>query len=357
MVRYDLKNKMTQNQTYFDSDEFYKNVSDLSQKANLPTKFILESLKGGKNNRIFCVIYDKNTKALLKTYFKHQNEMLDRLKREYTFINFAWNNNIRCLPKPFAADFQNNLALYKFIDGRKLNSSEINDKRIRQAISFFIKVNKYKDTAEAKDLPLASDACFSIEQHISHVKKRIEKLKKIETNSGINKKAKSFIYNELILKWGKAIAHLNESVRKYHLDVYETVQKDKCISPSDFGYHNAMLDKHNKLYFIDFEYAGWDDPTKMICDFFCQPEVPVPSKYFNFFVKTIVDKTSDPEKFKHGIKALLPAYKIKWCCILLNEFLDIESNRRNFAYGEVDFDKIKSEQLEKARKYLESIRF
>ena len=25
--------------------------------------------------------------------------------------------------------------------------------------------------------------------------------------------------------------------------------------------------------FIDFEYAGWDDPSKLICDFFCQPAV------------------------------------------------------------------------------------
>src|SRR6185503_11886129 len=46
------------------------------------------------------------------------------------------------------------------------------------------------------------------------------------------------------------------------------------LSPSDFGYHNAVLADDETVRFFDFEYAGWDDPAKLVCDFFNQVEVP-----------------------------------------------------------------------------------
>ena len=39
------------------------------------------------------------------------------------------------------------------------------------------------------------------------------------------------------------------------------------MSPSDFGLQNTLFTK-NKLFFIDFEYAGLDDPAKCLLDFF-----------------------------------------------------------------------------------------
>ena len=58
---------------------------------------------------------------------------------------------------------------------------------------------------------------------------------------------------------------------------------DRVLSPSDFGFHNALLDRQGNVRFFDFEYAGWDDPAKLVCDFFCQVEVPVPRRLFPSF--------------------------------------------------------------------------
>ena len=35
-----------------------------------------------------------------------------------------------------------------------------------------------------------------------------------------------------------------------------------------------LAGRDGRLWFIDFEYAGWDDPAKTVCDFFCQPGLP-----------------------------------------------------------------------------------
>ena len=48
---------------------------------------------------------------------------------------------------------------------------------------------------------------------------------------------------------------------------------------------NALLAASDKkLRFLDFEYAGWDDPAKLIGDFFCQPAIPAPHSEFERFV-------------------------------------------------------------------------
>ena len=348
---------MINSREYFASENFHASLLDLSKKAGLPTEFGLKPLKGGRNNRVFCFDYENGAKALLKAYFQHSMDTRDRLKAEYSFIRFAWDK-VKCVPKTIAADFQNKLGLYEFIDGRRLSQTDINENKIKEALDFFIKINKHKNTEEAKNLQIASEACFSIKEHMDTVNKRIEKLKKIKGESEADKKAMFFINNELSEKWNKTLKHIYNCIDKFKLNSNEKISNNEtCISPSDFGFHNAILNKNNKLIFIDFEYAGWDDPAKMVCDFFCQPEVQVPLKYFNLFVKIVGNNTPNPEKLKHRILTLLPLYKIKWCCILLNEFLDVSSERRNFAYGKTDFDMIKLEQLRKAKKYLESDKF
>ena len=43
--------------------------------------------------------------------------------------------------------------------------------------------------------------------------------------------------------------------------------EDLQISPSDFGFHNALRTNTGPVFF-DFEFSGWDDPAKTIIDFF-----------------------------------------------------------------------------------------
>ena len=85
------------------------------------------------------------------------------------------------------------------------------------------------------------------------------------------------------------------------------------------------------LYFIDFEYAGWDDPAKMICDFFCQPAVPAPQTWHRHFAHSVVAGFAGREELLQRVQILLPLYRIKWCCIVLNGLLPEGHARRLFA--------------------------
>jgi hypothetical protein len=100
------------------------------------------------------------------------------------------------------------------------------------------------------------------------------------------------------------------------------------------------------LKFIDFEYAGWDDPAKTVCDFFCQPAVPVPREHFERFLAAVVSATG--EAATRGRAALLlPVYELKWCCIMLNEFLSVGDDRRSFARVDESHETRRLKQLHK----------
>jgi len=52
---------------------------------------------------------------------------------------------------------------------------------------------------------------------------------------------------------------------------------------------------------------------------------------------------------------LLPVFQIKWCCIMLNDFLPNEALRRRFADADFDEAHRKAVQLDKARRLFSSI--
>ena len=91
------------------------------------------------------------------------------------------------------------------------------------------------------------------------------------------------------------------------------------ISPSDLGFHNIIKSK-NKFFFFDFEYAGLDDPIKLICDFYCQPDQNLTSKQKKIFINNTFFRKYSLYKLKKKLNIFLPFHQLKWCCIILNEF-------------------------------------
>ena len=109
------------------------------------------------------------------------------------------------------------------------------------------------------------------------------------------------------------------------------------------------------LTFIDFEYAGWDDPAKTVCDFFCQPAVPVPKRFIQLMSEAAAEGLDEPELLFRRIDVLMPVYQLKWICILLNEFLVTDGRRRAFASTGTDGEARKANQLAKARAMFNSV--
>ncbi len=297
----------------------------------------LRPLKGGANNRTYKV--EGKPPSVLKIYFQHENDKRDRLDSEYKFATYAIKQNAAA-PRPLGRHKELNAGLYEYLGGKPI--TVVDAKLVKEAIEFFERINLNRDNAEAKALPQASEGCFSIQEHVDLVDGRVERLDGIQNHEAIDREARFFVQDTLVPAWAKVKKNLQGLPMERVLTPGE-----KCLSPSDFGFHNALIDAEGRVRFFDFEYAGWDDPAKTIVDFFCQPKVPVPMEFFELFASRISACCDKPAETLLRAKQIFPVYKVKWACIFLNEFLPVGRERRRFS--QEDPDSRKRAQLEKSK--------
>jgi hypothetical protein len=327
----------------------------LLASAGIAQDFNLTPIHGGGNNRVFRV-EGGDRPYLLKAYFHHPDDPRNRLAAEFAFSRFAWDCGIRCIPEPIACDNQNHLGLYEFIGGRALTAEEIGVSEVKQAAEFFAALNRQELDETASTLGTASEAYFTLADHLNCIQRRVQHLRQLNRQSQLDHLAADWLESKLSPTWHRARQAAECQAAASGLSLDEPLATaDRCISPSDFGFHNAILANDGRLRFIDFEYAGWDDPAKTVCDFLCQPRLPVPEEFAERFTEAVLADCSDPDFHRRRIEVLLPVYRLKWCCIMMNEFLPVGRRRRSFACDILDHEQRKRQQLEKSDQALQSI--
>ena len=301
-------------------------ASPLTRAANLGDATAITPLSGGRNNRVFRVDTAAGTPALLKSYFHSEADPRDRLAHEAGFTAFAVDRGLPQVPRLLGQDRARRIALFSFVEGRMLEPSEVDAARVGETIDFFVSLNRHRDSDIAAALPLGSEACLCTLEHLALTDGRIRGLDAIGDPA-----AAAFIEGELKPRW--AALHMPMAKRDDAM-----APAPRCLSPSDFGFHNALLDHAtDRLVFHDFEYAGWDDPAKVLGDFYHQPRRPAPRDTLDAFLAATADVLDLDAEARDRIRRLLPVYAFKWACIVLGPLLPAAAERRRFA-GEPDPD-------------------
>jgi hypothetical protein len=308
-------------------------------------------LAGGNNNQIYRVDLDADAPLVLKRYFSDPRDGRDRLATEWDFLDRAWHDGARSIPQPLSRDALARAALYSFVPGRKLAAAELGAMHVDAAADFILAIN----ARFHPDLPPASEACFCIIDHLENVRRRLLLLAVLDPHTPHATEAARFIAAELRPAWDAVEANLAREVRALGLDMHRRLTDDECcLSPSDFGFHNALATDADELVFLDFEYAGRDDPAKLVVDFFCQPQIPVPLDHRERFVARLMQGLRLDAAAPARCRLLLDVCRIKWACIMLNDFLPVGAARRAFADGGRRETRCAT-QLEKAKAKLDEI--
>jgi len=127
------------------------NVAALLAEAGRSSKFTLEPLAGGRNNRTYRVRADAGD-SLLKWYFSHRSDDRDRLGTEFDFCSCCWRHGVRQIPRPLSADRSAGLALYDFLEGRRLASGDVTQEHHDQSIEFLQSLNALRPEPDALSL-------------------------------------------------------------------------------------------------------------------------------------------------------------------------------------------------------------
>lgn len=337
------------------SDPVVLQIEDLLLRSGLDSHLItINPLSNGGNNKAWRV-ETTNSQYVAKQYFRHPDDQRDRLAADFWFTQYVFALAPNSSPRPIGCDDSLGIALYEFVSGDSFCPEMVDKNSVRSAADFFILINPVDRLKRASHISDATESCFSIADHLSLVRSRIKALIKAVAEEEVFPEIRPFI-QKLEHCWDRLEKQIVVSASRSGLDLNAVLPPNqRCLSPSDFGFHNAIRKKSGDICYFDFEYAGWDDPAKMVGDFFSQLAIPVSAVFFDFFTERALSQFPDPETLKARAVLLYPVYLMKWCCIALNIFLPIHLARRKFANPDLIEKDLKYCQWLKAKDILNRI--
>lgn len=332
-----------------------REVASFFTRSGYPAPLVLERLAGGANNQVYRAVLPGNERLILKRYFRSPHDPRDRLGHEFGFLGLCWSVGIRSVPQPLAMDAAEGMALYSEVYGRSLAPEEISRAHVAEAMAFVRAVNRHRASPGARSLPPGSEACFSLEEHLTTVSRRLGRFADQEPADDLDREAREFVAGPVQSVWAGIRTEIERQAAAFPWLVLPLAPEERVLSPSDFGFHNALLGRDGHLVFLDFEYAGWDDPAKLLGDFFCQPARPAPREDFEVALGLLAELSSEPERMAQRARLVWPLYQLKWVAIMLNEFLPVGGDRRAFSGGARVSLERRASQLAKARAALEGV--
>jgi hypothetical protein len=287
--------------------------------------------------------------VVVKQYFLEGTEPSPRQRREYLGLRFIWESGVRAIPRPLSNDFEQGALVLSFIEGAPATTTPITTTDIDEATEFLVTLREAAQRPNAHDLDAATDAAFCLGDLTQGIERRIDRLvREGRAPETLGASLRDLVEGALPRAFAAAAHPAEGLLGEDTLNV-----EARTLSPSDFGFHNAIRTKAG-LAFVDFEHFGWDDPAKTIADFVLHPGMDIASGLRAMFAQTMLDRFSP---FDSGLaertRLLGPLYAVKWATILLNEFVPAAAARRSFASADSRGDQSRLVgQIDKARQML-----
>ena len=290
---------------------------------------MISKIKEGRNNKVY-LCKEKNNKFIIKKFKNYFETKYDRYFTEKTFIEYLKKKKINNIPYIIGVNKKEKILYLKYISGKKIKRPKKN--HLNECLKFLKKIN-HKTTHKNFHFQNASDACLCVGDHINACERRINKLRnKYNYKKDYeSKKIYKFLKNKIIPEFKIIKSNIKYSFAKSQIKK-KLNDNQLILSPSDFGFHN-IITKNDKMYFIDFEYAGWDDPRKLVCDFILNPDYLISKKNKIFFLMNFDQVFKTKILNSNQFRVILKFHFLKWVCMIINQInLKFSKKQSNMKY-------------------------
>ncbi len=309
-----------------------------------------EAVGGGSNNRVYRACLGDGRLLAAKCYPSQKEDPRDRLGAEFGGLTFLAGKGLsRALPCPVAADHEAGVALYEWIEGEAVSATDPGARHsgdVDQALDLLAELHRLRLAPGAEDLPPGSDPCFSGADLAAGIASRRQRLGEVAED---HVPLRDFLLKQFDSAFEKATGKAREDYTSAGLDFSAPIAfENRTLSPSDFGFHNARRRENGSLVFLDFEYFGWDDPAKLTADILLHPGMVLSVDEEAEFQRGLAEINLEDSSYKPRLAALWHLFGLRWCLILLNEFLPERWFRRAYADGGLDRATARARQLDKS---------
>jgi hypothetical protein len=311
----------------------------------------IEQARGQGRNSGLYRIRSGGASYALKQYPPRRPGERYRAAIELAALQFISDHGIDSVPRPFAADPERGYALIEWIDGTTVTAPIDTD--VAAAAEFLAAIHGLREESGAMAQPVAAEACLSAAEIVTQIERRIGRLAALAGKEP----ALAALLDDGVRPLLRRITGWAEAgYTGQGLSFGRSVgAASRTLCPSDFGFHNALRRPSGKLVFIDFDDFGWDDPVKLTSDFLLHPGTELSEPLKRRFATAASAIYQSDASFGVRFAILYPLFSLRWCLILLNEFLPERWAHRINAGGEVDWDLVKQRQLDRAREWVQAL--
>jgi thiamine kinase-like enzyme len=275
----------------------------------------IKPVVGGRNSNIFRVQTRFGDYAL-KFFRSDGDSNRQRFKAETTALNLFGNDNLCCTPRLVSQNSENNCILMEWVDGEQVVKFGL--KEVDALASFVQAVHEIAGNRSELKVRYATEACLSGDEVVSQINRRLQRL---EPAGDTHLELQEFLNNKFIPIYNEITTWSQEEYRRNRMDFHKEISPEQLtLSPVDIGFHNCLR-KDDKLYFLDFEFFGWDDPVKLVADTLQHPGSMLNEAQNKHLYSLLVATFKKDHSFMNRLRSLSPLYGLKWCMIMLNPFL------------------------------------
>jgi len=218
-------------------------------------------------------------------------------------------------------------------------------------------VENLKEFTVKASYSTASEACLSANNIFIQIENRFQKHLAVK-----NHKLQGFLNATFRPLWKDVRDWSEQHWPKSNL-MEELPLAKQVLSPSDFGFHNALLQDDGNLCFLDLEYFGRDDPVKLMADFIWHPAMNLDHNHKVKWTKGCFKIFNGDSDIQPRFCAAWSLYGLRWVMILLNEFQKEGWDKRVYANAMLETEILEhqyknklEEQLVKASNICREIR-
>ena len=271
----------------------------------------LVRLKGGINNHVYRC--GERNSYVIKGYAPSKPGLRDRMQAEVEFLRYAAEVAPGFAPTLFQVDNDRRCVVMEHLNGETF--PEGCPPRLSAeayAIKILNRLNSDQESAKQIISQNAAEGFQSLTEHLDNIQERLSSMRHGHLPTSAKSKAHDLL-TCMADRYQKVYEFTSDEIASGRQ--FDSIRPDDCcISPSDFGFHNAILTEQG-VKFIDFEFSGLDDPAKTAIDFVLQPRVPVKQSLTQVLYALDI-------KQKHMVErrcmALMPILSLKWSCIILS---------------------------------------
>lgn len=298
-------------------------IDQISRQLMNQEAVAVEKFSAGGNSGVYRIELTTQSAIRLKIYPVDPDH--DRLFSEFTATKAMFGSGEKHVSQPFAQDVELGIGVYAWVDGDRVMTPGQRD--LESSLEFLGNLHAKRNSDSFRDLGSASAACIcgrDIEVQIKH------RLRRFDLPRMSHPELDAFIATAFLpalgtlLEWARDRWPVDEGGFDTPLD-----RARQTLSPSDFGFHNAIRRPDGSLAFIDFEYFGWDDPVKLMSDFIFHQGMSLTEEQKSFWLKGALNVYG--KQCFARLTACSPLYGLIWCLILLNDFRPEVWQRRALA--------------------------